>query len=148
MRSQCEVVPRNRRMTGTALILLACMLLAGSAVVKLAHVQPMTDQLAAMGFAGGRLTFVAALEVLGVALLLVPATRSVGVPWVSAYLGGAIATHLQHGQPILPPALVLSLVWIGAWLRHPEVAWSLRRGAPASARAVRAKFDGRVPQGA
>ena len=62
---------------------------------------------------------------LGALLLLVPPTRSVGLLLVSGLLGGAIATHMQHGQSYVGPAVLLVLVWLGAWLRHPETLWSL-----------------------
>jgi hypothetical protein len=78
-----------------------------------------------MGFDGGKLTFIAVLEVLSALLFVVPASRAAGLLMVSAYLGGAFASHIQHSQSPLPPAIVLTIVWLGSWLRHPETLWSL-----------------------
>jgi DoxX-like family len=82
-------------------------MLIGSAGAKSAHVPQVVEQLAAMGFDGGRLTFIAVLEIVSAILFLVSFTRFLGLLLASAFLGGAIATHLQHSQPIVQPAFVL-----------------------------------------
>ena len=125
MQTENVSIGKKRRFSGSMLITIGGLMLIGSAAAKLAHVPQVVDQMAAMGFDGGRLTFVAVLEIASAILLLVSFTRSLGLLFVSSFLGGAIATHLQHGQPIYLPAFVLSLVWLGAWLRHPQILWSM-----------------------
>lgn len=120
-----------RKTAGAVLTTLVAVMLLGSASTKFAHVPSVVSELAAAGIAGARLTFVAVLEALSALLLLVPATRSAGLLFVSAFLGGAIATHLQHGQSMVPPSMVLGLTWLGAWLRYPEMSWSWKHGRPA-----------------
>ena len=107
---------------------LVAVLLLGSASAKFAHVPSVVSQLAADGIAGNRLILVAILEVVSALLFLIPATRSAGLLLVSAFLGGAIATHLQHAKSIAQPSIVLALIWFGAWLRHPEIFWSWSHG--------------------
>ena len=46
------------------------------------------------------------LEIVSAVLFLISFTRSLGLLLVSSFLGGAIATHLPHGQPIYQPAFV------------------------------------------
>lgn len=123
-----------RRSTGLVLILLAGMLLAGSAVAKFAGVPGVVRQMAAAGFAGPKLTFIASLEILSAALFLLPRTRSLGLLLVSAYLGGAMATHVQAGDypHAFPSSALLALAWIGVALRHRQVLWSF--GQPVAAR--------------
>ncbi len=129
-------MPRNnpstlkmQRITGNLLILLGGVMLLGSAGAKFARVPRVVTQLGGFGFEGNRLMWIAALEVLSALLFLVPPSRSIGLLLVSAFMGGAIATHIQHGQSFLLPAVFLSLLWLAAWLRHPEVLWSLGRSA-------------------
>ncbi len=124
----------RRLYAGTVLVVLPGLMLIGSALAKLAHVPPIAEELGGMGFTGGRLTFIAILEIASALLFLISSTRSVGLLLVSSFLGGAIATHLQHAKPIVQPALVLLLVWLGTWLRHPEVLWSLRGVTPGARR--------------
>lgn len=121
-------ITKGRRRAGNFFIFLTVLLLIGSAAAKFAGVPPVVAQLSADGFGGARLTFIAILEVASALLFLVPATRSLGLLLVSAFMGGAIATHLGHGQPFFQPAIFLFLVWLGAWLRHPLVLWSIATG--------------------
>src|SRR5439155_22244796 len=95
-----------------------------SAGAKLASIPKVGWQLNRFGFQG-KLMLIATGEALNTLLFLVPPTRSIGVLLVSGLLGGAIATHLQHGQSYVGPAGLLVLIWLGTWLRHPETLWSL-----------------------
>ena len=115
----------KRKITGNILVFLSGLMLLGSAGAKLAHVPKVVSQMAAIGFDGNKLIFIALLEVISGLLFLIPLTRSAGLLLVSAFLGGAIATHLQHDQSIIQPSFVIFLVWLGTWLRHPGMLWSL-----------------------
>ncbi len=125
-----NMVSKSRRITGNTLILLSCFALLGSAIAKFAQVPAVVGQMSAAGLGGWRLTFVALLEVASAIAFLIPATRSLGLLLVSSFLGGAIATHLQHGQSIVPPSMVLVIAWFAAWVRYPVVLWSLHGEAP------------------
>ena len=114
----------TRDLAGTVLITLGGLLLLASAAAKLTRVPQVVAQLGAFGFGGHKLTLIATAEVLSSLLFLIPRTRSAGLLLVSAFLGGAIATHMQHDQSVLQPAAVLAFLWLGAWLRHPETLWS------------------------
>ena len=112
------------RTAGNVLIFLGGLALIGSASAKFAQVPQVVSELNGFGFQG-KLMLIATGEALSALLLLVPPTRSIGVLLVSGLLGGAIATHMQHGQSYVGPAGLLVLVWLGTWLRHPETLWSL-----------------------
>lgn len=110
---------RVRSRTGNVLIYLSSLLLIGSAAAKLLQIPPVRSGMAILGFYGGKLIFIALLEILSALLFAVPRTRSFGLQMVSAYLGGAVAVHVGHNQLPLQPAIVLALVWLSAWLRNP-----------------------------
>lgn len=118
-----SVQPHNalRQKVGTGLIVFIGVVLCGSAIAKLAHVPKVVTQLGAMGFAGDRLTLIAVLELLSAGLFLFRGTRALGLLLISAFLGGAVAAHVQHGELPLQPAFVLGLVWLAAWLWHPGI---------------------------
>lgn len=118
-------ISKRRRIAGVVLISMGSIMLMGSAATKFAHLPQVVNMMAPMGFEGGRLMIVACAELMSAVLFLVPITRSVGLLLASAFMGGAIATHMQHGVPVAQPAIFLALLWAGAWLRHPEVLWSL-----------------------
>jgi hypothetical protein len=107
-----QSISAARRVAGNILIGLPGFALIGSAAAKLVHVPKVVEQMAASGFAGERLTFIAVLEVFCAVLFLIPSTR-------------AAATHLQHGQSVAQPGVFLAVLWVGAWLRHPQILWSI-----------------------
>ena len=115
---------RLRFRVGNGLTYLLSFLLVGSATAKLAHVPKVATQMAGLGFDGGKLVFIAVLEIISALLFAYPRTRPFGLLMVSAYLGGAIAAHVGHDQTGLQPAIVLALIWLGTWLRNPEMLGS------------------------
>lgn len=135
MSTQDRSTKTRRRTVGSALIVFGSVLLLASASAKFARAPQVVAQLGAFGFVGWKLTVVACLEVLSALLYLIPRTRAAGLLVVSAFFGGAIATHMQHDQSVLVPAAFLGLLWLGAWLRHPEALWTggvLAHEAPAA----------------
>jgi len=116
-----------RSRAGSVLIYLMGILLIGSASAKLALVPQVVSLLGSMGFDGNRLVVIALLEIASAGLVLIPTTRSFGLLMVSSYMGGAIATDLGHGQGVIRPGFVLALLWLGVWLKHPEMLWSFAR---------------------
>jgi hypothetical protein len=119
----------GRQISGQILIYIAGVGLLAAAIAKFAHLPPVVAKLTNAGFGDQKITLVATLELLSALLFLFPVTRSVGLLFASAFLGGAIATHVQAGEysDALAPALFLLVCWVGAWLRHPGVLWSLNR---------------------
>ena len=117
---------RARRIAGSALILLPGLAVTMSAILKFAGVPSVVHTMAADGFSGSKLTLVAALEVVSASLFLFPRTRSFGVLVLSSFLGGAICTHVQTGEypKAIGPVILLTLAWVGTWLRHPQALWS------------------------
>jgi hypothetical protein len=111
------------------LIFVAGGLLIFSATMKFAGVPGVVQPMAAVGFAGPKLLLIAVLEVLSAVLYWIPVTRAVGVLVVSAYLGGAICTHVQADEylRVIPAAFILALAWTGAALRHHAFLWSFSR---------------------
>ena len=121
-------IKRLRGLVGLVMIVLSSLALVGSSIAKFAAIEPVQTQMAKLGFAGDKLTLIAILEITGAIGFLLPRTRSVGLLWVSSYLGGAICAHVQAGEfdKAISPAIVLLLSWAGTWLRHPEMLWSMR----------------------
>ena len=147
MKSENTSISRKRRIAGNIVIALNSLMLIGSAGAKFARVPAVVTQLGAMGFEGNRLMLIATLEVICALLFLVPFTRSIGMLLVSSFMGGAIATHVGHGQPFLQPAFFLALLWLGAWLRHPEILWNLSTIALGAEQPVFKERQKSVPHG-
>ncbi|HSP17676.1 MAG TPA: DoxX family protein [Thermoanaerobaculia bacterium] len=127
---------RARRVFGNVFLTFPGLILIASSFAKFARVPAVAGPLANLGFFGERLQFIAVLEVVSALLFLIPRTRAVGLVLVSAYMGGAIAAHLGHGEPISQPAVILVLFWVATTVRHPEALWSFARERDASAGAA------------
>ena len=59
-------------------------------------------------------------ELIAVVLFILPKTGRIGALLMTALMGGAIASHLGHGQSIGLQTTVLILVWIATLIRYPE----------------------------
>jgi len=73
------------------------------------------------GIDAGSFTMIAVVEILSALIFLYPRTGVVGTLLLAAYMGGAIATHLEHGQSIMAPAIIEAIVWVVAAVRFPEL---------------------------
>lgn len=83
----------------------------------------------AWGFSAGEVTLIAIGELLSVLLFLIPKTLPLGTLLLSAYMGGAIATHMQAQPPMesyLVPSIILVFVWIIALIRVPDMFSSFK----------------------
>jgi hypothetical protein len=52
-------------------------------------------------------------------LFVIPRTGVIGTILLASYMGGAIATHLEHNVSIIAPVLVQSFMLIVAFYRFP-----------------------------
>jgi hypothetical protein len=66
-------------------------------------------------------TILGAIEIISVVLFIIPRTGILGTLLLAAYMGGAIATHLEHGQSVIAPCVIQAFVWIVAVYRFPEL---------------------------
>jgi hypothetical protein len=97
------------------------------AAIKLPPLQPVIDTMAELGWPTDLVT-VRSLSVLMIASVLLyayPRTSVLGAILMTAYLGGAVATHARVGSPIFTHTLfgvyVGVLAWAGLWLRDPRL---------------------------
>jgi hypothetical protein len=129
---------RRREQAGDLLLGLAIFVFFLSGITKLIHLPFAMTEMGVLHLTGWKLNLVAGVELTSGALLLYRPLRSVALLFNSAHCGGAIVAHLAAGQDFaaVPSAVILSLVWLGAFLRHPEVLWSLSQHVAQTARPV------------
>jgi hypothetical protein len=124
---------RSRLWTGRALSALATLFLLVDGAMKVAWAQVSLDAMEKLGYPAPTVPLVGALLLAGLILYVVPPTSAVGALWLTAYLGGAVATHVRVGDPWLSHALfpvyVAAFAWGGLLLRRPALWVQLRPGA-------------------
>lgn len=116
---------KRRRIAAWILTGLITLFLVASAVAKLTKVGAVVEMFDKWGLSNYVL-LIGVGELVSAVLFLIPRTTSLGVLLLSAYLGGAIVTHMQNGEPYFGPAVLLLLVWVAGYFRHPELLQSFR----------------------
>ena len=116
---------KGRRIAAWILTGLLTLVFVGSAIAKLVRAAPVVEGMEKYGLRD-HLLLIGVGELLSALLFFIPLTNSLGVLLLSAYLGGAIVTHMQNGEPYLVPSILLVLVWVAGYLRHPEMLQSFR----------------------
>ena len=104
---------------------LPLLFLAWDGVMKFVAIPPIIEASAKLGFERPNLPFLGAVELIGVTLVLFARTRVFGAVLLSAYLGGAVAIHVQRSDPLLThtlfPIFVAALIWLGLSLLDRRV---------------------------
>ena len=112
-------------MIGYALTGLAALFLAFDTVMKLLAVEQAVQSTTALGYPASAVFTIGVIELVCLALYLVPATSVSGAILLVGYLGGAVATHVRVGNPlvshVLFPTYVAAMLWGGLYLREPRL---------------------------
>lgn len=92
---------------------------------KLMRVAPVIEGTVKLGYPEGAVLPIGVLLLAGVVLYLMPPTSVLGAIYLSAYLGGAVASHYRLGNPLLShvlfPVYVAVFLWSGLALRDPRL---------------------------
>ena len=113
------------RWGGRVLSALPTLFLAMDGVMKLFAPPPVVEASARIGVTQPTLGWIGAIELVCLALYLVPRTAVLGAVLLTGYLGGAVALHVRMGDPlathVLSPVYVGALFWAGLYLRDVRV---------------------------
>jgi hypothetical protein len=114
-----------RLWTGRVLSGLAILFLAMDTAMKLLLTAPAVETTGQLGYPAGSVLVIGLIELACLAVYAFPRTARIGAVLLTGYLGGAIATHLRVGSPLLShtlfPIYVAALVWGGLYLRDRRV---------------------------
>ncbi|MCA9260375.1 MAG: DoxX family protein [Planctomycetales bacterium] len=102
-------------------VLLAAFLIVASGMGKLTDWEGKAEMFAKMGWAEETMFKIGVVEVIISLLFLVPQGAFVAAILLTAYLGGAVATHVRVGEPFYFPIIFGVVVWIAMGLRQPQV---------------------------
>jgi len=121
------VPKQSQRRAGWVLSGLVIAFLAMDAAMKLANLPIVAETMAQLGWPAdaGTIYLLAALLLGSTLLFAVPRTAMLGAILLTAYLGGAIATHVRVGSPLFSHILfgvyLGIMIWGGLWLRDPRL---------------------------
>jgi uncharacterized membrane protein YphA (DoxX/SURF4 family) len=92
-----------------------------SGIMKLNLPAEMVAQMAKQGITPAIAKNLAIIELVSAVLFLLPRTSVLGTLLLTAYMGGAIATHVTTAQPLLVPCVIMAIIWIVSVWRNPEL---------------------------
>ncbi|HYU53563.1 MAG TPA: DoxX family protein [Gemmatimonadaceae bacterium] len=118
-------VSTKRLWTGRVLSALGALFLLFDGVIHILKITPVVEAFAQLGYPLGTAGALGVIEIICVALYLLPRTSVLGAILLTGYLGGAIATQVRVGAPLfsttLFPIYVALFVWGGLYLRDEAV---------------------------
>jgi hypothetical protein len=122
-------------LTGRGISGLAVSFLIFDSLGKLLEVQPVVDGTRQLGYPPETVFTLGFILLSCVLTYLVPRTSVLGALLLTGYLGGAVATHVRVGSPLLThvlfPVYVAVLLWGGLMLRDARLGaflpWRDRR---------------------
>lgn len=83
--------------------------------------QPVAEAFAKLGFSDNLALPFGVIELVGIALFLIPRTSILGAVYLTAYLGGATAAQIRIDGPAWFSAIIGALLWAGILLGDAQV---------------------------
>jgi hypothetical protein len=101
--------------------LITVLLIFGSAGGKFVEWEGKAEMFSHLGYSPEVMVKIGVVEAVLAILFLIPRTAFIGALLLTAYLGGATATHVRVGDPFFMPIVVGAVMWVAFGLRRPEV---------------------------
>ena len=97
------------------------LMLLFSAVMKLIKPAPVVLEFGRLGYPEKLAIVLGVVELACTVLYMIPRTAVLGAILLTAYLGGATATHVRIGDPFFFPIIFGILIWLGLYFRDPRL---------------------------
>lgn len=114
-----------RRWAGLILTVIPVLFLLFDGVTKLMLVKPVADAMPQLGWPVSLARPLGVIVLVCLALYVIPRTAVLGAILLTGFLGGAVATNLRLGNPLLShvlfPVYVGLLLWGGLYLRDARL---------------------------
>jgi hypothetical protein len=127
MPSDSQAVPVSKKSLWAGRILsgLVVLFLIPDAIIKFMKPAPVVDAFAHLGLPLSISVTLGSILLLCTVLYAIPPTSVLGAILLTAYLGGAVATHLRVGDPlfsyVLFPTYLGIVLWLGLYLREERL---------------------------
>ncbi len=107
--------------TGRVLTLLVSLLFVNSAYQKLTTGANGTEGIPPLGIPQSMIVPLGVLELVCVAVYVIPPTAVLGTILLTGYMGGAICTHWRVGDPFLFQIGIGVVIWLAVYLREERL---------------------------
>src|SRR6266446_6916491 len=120
-----QPVSQKRRIAGYVLTALVALFLGFDTIAKVLVLAPAVQGTLQLGYPAQSVLSIGIIELACVVLYLVPRTAVLGALLLTGYLGGAVASQLRIGAPLLShtlfPIYVAALLWGGLYIRETRL---------------------------
>lgn len=120
-----EAPSTSTRRAGYVLTGLAALFLAFDTALKVFVLGPAVEGTTALGYPASSVFGIGVIQLVCLVLYLFPRTAVLGALLLTAYLGGAVATHVRVASPLashtLFPVYVAAVLWGRLYLREPRL---------------------------
>lgn len=110
-------VSKKLRWVGYLMSALPVPLLLMSGMMKVTGSPTATEGFVHLGYPEGVAVWIGLVELLCLALYVVPQTAVLGAILLTGYLGGATASHVRIGEPFYMAVLLGVVIWGGLFVR-------------------------------
>lgn len=123
MQSAAQTAPASKKMlwAGRIISALPVLLLLFAGAMKLMKPVPVVQGFAHSGYPERLILAIGILELTCALIYAIPRTAVLGAILLTAFMGGATATHVRIGEPFITPVMVGVLVWAGLFLREERL---------------------------
>jgi ABC-type transport system involved in cytochrome c biogenesis permease component len=134
MESQAAPISKKRLWVGRVMSGVAVLFLLFDSSTKLLQVEAVMKAAAQIGYPPSTMFPIGLILLVCVVVYLIPRTAVLGAVLLTGYLGGAVATHVRVGDPLLShtffPIYFAVLIWGGLYLRDRRVRAAIARRDP------------------
>ena len=118
-------VSKTKRWTSYVMSGLVILFMLMDSIMKFVKPPEVIEGTLALGFAEQHLPVIGALGLIATLLYAFPRTSILGAILLTAYFGGAVATHLRLNNPLFTHTLFTVyfgiFIWGGLWLRNTKL---------------------------
>ena len=116
---------KARIWTGRVLAALVALFLLFDGIMKVIKERHVLQSAAQLGYSTESMVAIGTLLLACTLVYVIPRTAVLGALLLTGYLGGAVATQVRVGNPVLEcifPVIFGVLVWAGLFLREPRLS--------------------------
>ncbi len=117
-------IPKTSRWISYILQSLIVLLFLMGATMNLLQTEEAIGGATELGYPESTVFYLGLILLLSTILYIIPRTAVLGAILLTAWLGGAVATHVIHSDPLfntLFPVVFGILLWFALWLRMPKI---------------------------
>jgi hypothetical protein len=110
--------------SGRIISALAILFLIFDSVIKVLTLAPAVEATTSLGYPESLVMSLGLIELVCLAVYIIPRTAVLGAILMTGYLGGAIATHVRNGSDpfsIIFPIMLGAFLWGGLLLRNADL---------------------------